>query len=100
GPYTAVRLVMLSTLDQGRKSKRAEIGIRQGLVQSRALARTPRAATRAAVFAADSLLTPRRTSSAYRWRPVFHCRQKAHRTRLLIHESKSRNTEGVSQKPK
>src|ERR1017187_8902678 len=47
GPYTAVRLVMLSTLDQGRKSKRAEIGIRQGLVQSRALARTPRAATRA-----------------------------------------------------
>src|ERR1019366_4419612 len=31
---------------------------------------------------------------------VFHCRQKAHRTRLLIHESKSRNTEGVSQKPK
>src|ERR1035437_1874405 len=41
---------MLSTLDQGRKSKRAEIGIRQGLVQSRALARTPRAATRASGF--------------------------------------------------
>src|ERR1017187_1453905 len=41
---------MLSTLDQGRKSKRAEIGIRQGLVQSRALARMPRAATRASGF--------------------------------------------------
>src|ERR1035437_6212974 len=53
-----------------------------------------------AVCADSSLLAPRRTSSAYRLRPVFHCRQKAHRTRLLTHESKRRSTEGVSQKPK
>src|SRR5207237_6309978 len=53
-----------------------------------------------AVFAASSSLTPRRTSSANRLRLVFHCRQKAHRTRLLTHESKRGNTEGVSQKPK
>jgi len=37
-----------------------------------------------AVFAASSSLTPRRTSSANRLRPVFHCRQKAQRTRLRI----------------
>src|SRR6266849_5712442 len=53
-----------------------------------------------AVFAASSSFTPRRTSSAYRLRPVFHCPQKAQRTRLLTHESNRCNTEGVSQKPK
>src|SRR6266700_1304970 len=35
---------MLSALDQGRKSNRGEISIRQGLIQSGALAHTPRAA--------------------------------------------------------
>src|SRR5450756_1517706 len=54
-PYVRVRIrrfdwLCVSTLDQGRKSKRREIGIRQGLVQSRALAHTPRAAPRACGF--------------------------------------------------
>src|ERR1039457_4265973 len=50
GPYAAVRLVMLSARDQGRKAKRGEIGIRQGPVQSRALAHAPRAAAGAGGF--------------------------------------------------
>ena len=40
------------------------------------------------------------THLAYRLRPVFHCCQKAHRMRRLIHLSRSFSSHGVWQKPK
>ena len=89
-PYTAVRMVMLSTLGQRRKSERGEISIRQGVIQSRALTHPSLAAPGAG----------RRTSSAYRLRPLLPCCKNAFRRRLLIHEPNPFNTERVSQKPK
>ena len=53
-----------------------------------------------AVCAARSLPTPWRRNAAKRVRPRFHCRQTKARSRRLIHWSRRRKTEGVSQKPK
>jgi len=53
-----------------------------------------------AVCAARSLPTPRRRSSAKRVLPRFHSFHWKQRSRLRIHESRSRSTEGVWQKPK
>jgi hypothetical protein len=53
-----------------------------------------------AVFAARSRPTPRRRSSAKRVGPRFHCFQAIARSRRRVHWSRSRNYDGVSQKPK
>src|SRR5674476_1502570 len=82
-PYVRVRIrrfdwLCVSTLDQGRKSKRREIGIRQGLVQSRALAHTPRAAPRACGFCRR--LPAHTPPDQFRIPPVSYTHLRAHET--------------------
>ena len=52
------------------------------------------------VRAAKSRPMPRRRSSAKQVVPRFHCFQVTGRSRRLVHWSRSRSTDGVSQKPK
>src|SRR5258708_39996602 len=53
-----------------------------------------------AVCAARARPTPQRRTSAKRGGPRFHCFQTMARSRRLVHWSRLRNTDGVSQKPK
>src|SRR5258708_31890362 len=100
GPYTAVREVALTRLEQDGRPSELKCAFESPVERALLRARYQGPRPLPAVFLAVHGETPCATSAARRRRGVFHWRQRAARSRSRTQRVRAINTSGVSQKPK